>query len=424
MTLPSSLRPKQKNAQSKNENLPVSLRPKQQNKTPIEDENFEQREIERGQAQALSRAAETALGGPGDIASFITGLFGEEQSLLPTSKKLREVSENLSQGYTKPKNQFEEDVGELISDFTSMALPGSGHYSFARNIGIPVVGNLIKQGLRYSNADDKKQAYGKVGTMVALDLLSRRSGGSKAYVNSLYKKADESIPKGLSIDAIGLEKSLNNLEKTLSQGGSKPTTKKSLEKIFEIKKDIKNNKIDAKNLAAYRPSINEAIEELGGFQLEVPKKLKPLAIRNLNQVKGEIIKTLEQYGEKFNPEFLKYNRAANESYAAIQNSNKIANLLHDKIPYAPKSKAVQALFSYAPYAGAAALSTVSPLTAAGATTGFAGYQAFKVLHRVMNSPTLRKYYNNVLKEASAGNVPAATKNLKALDHNLSFEDEQ
>lgn len=419
MTMPSSLRLKSQPTEKKQQpQLPSSLRPKQ--KQQFSDSDFisdeeSQRELERGQATAFSRLGESFLGAPGDISSFIAGLFGKEQNILPTSQKLREFSEKTTGGYTKPKNEFEESVGDVISDVGSMAFPGSGHYTLARNIGIPIVGGLVKEGLKYSNADEKAQAYGKVGTMVALDLLSRKSGGVKSYINSLFNKAEQSIPKGVSVQATGLEKSLNNLEKSLSSGGNRPTTKKALEKLNEIKSEIKNGKVDVKRLAAYRPSINEAIEELGGFNFDVPRKLKPQAIRNLNQVKSEVIKTLDQYGEKFNPEFLKANRSANESYAALQKSNLIANFLKEKIPYSPKSKAVQSLFSYAPAVAATGLAALSPATAAGAVTGLAGYQGVKTLHRVLNSPTLRKYYQNVLKEASAGNIPQTSKNLKALD---------
>jgi hypothetical protein len=373
-----------------------------------------QRQIERSQAQITSRAMESVLGLPGDITNFVGGLFGFEPGL-PGSQDFKNLSESLTLGYTKPQNEFEETIGETFQDIALMALPGARHYSFARNLGIPIVGNLAKQGLKYSNADEKTQAYSKIGTMISLDLLSGRKFTSKAYINDLFNKAEEAIPKGLSIDAKGLEKSLLNLEKELNRGGARPSTKKALEKINEIKKDIRNGKVEAKTLAAYRPSINEIIDEVGGFNLEIPAKLRPSTIKNLNQVKSETIKTLEKYGEKFNPEYLKYSRSANEAYAAMQNSNKIAKFIQKQLPYSPQSQAVQSLFHIAPYAAGAALSKLSPLTGAGAIAGYAGYQGFKVLHRVMNSPTLSKYYLNTLKYAAQENIPKTIENLQALD---------
>lgn len=413
MSMPTSLRPKK--ISQEQENLPSSLKLKPKKSEEFQDFEQDEKEYERSQAQLTSRILESVLGLPGDLASLGASVFGKEQNVLPTSQNLREFSEKASLGYTKPKTEFEEDIGQIASDFGSMAIPGAGHYSLARNIGIPIVGGLIKEGLNYSNASEKSQAYGKVGSMLALDLLSRRSGGVKKHVSELFKKAEEALPTGISVKATELESALNKLEKTLSAGGSRPTSKKSLEKLNEIKKEIKNDKIDLKRLAAYRPSINEAIEELGGFNLEVPRKLKPQAIRNLNQVKSEVIKTLDQYGKKFNPEFYKYNKSANEAYAAMQKSNVIANFIHDKLPYSPQSKSVQTLFSYAPIAATAGLAKLSPIGAVGALGGMGAYQGFKVLNRVKNSPTLRKYYGNVLKEAMAGNVAQTTRNIKALD---------
>ncbi len=426
MTMPSSLKLKKAPEQNQTSqsfsqsSFPSTLKPKKQiqNNQEFPSEEEEEKEYERHQSRFLSRVLEGTLGVPGDIASFGAGLFGKEQNVLPTSQKLKEFSQEASQGYTKPKNEFEENIDELASDIGSMAFPGGGHYKLARNIGIPIVSNLVKEGLKYSNADEKNQAYGKVGAMVALDLISRRSGGVKSHLNSLYDKAEKSLPNGVSIKATELERSLNKLENTLTAGGSRPTTKKSLEKIIEIKNEIKNGKVDVKRLVAYRPSINEAITELGGFNAEVPMKLAPKAIKNLNDVKSEVIKTLNQYGEKFNPEFLKNWHDANEGYAAYAKSNVIANFLHNKIPYAPKSKAVQSLFSYAPTAAIVAATKLSPVGAAGAAAGYSAYQGFKVLHRIKNSPTLSKYYSGILKEAALGNVPEATKNLKALDENL------
>lgn len=428
MTLPISLRLKEVQPEItpkfKNSNLPSSLRLKEKQPELEQEQEFpsfeeDEREEERARGQLTSRMIETVLGAPGDIASFGAGLFGKEQNILPTSKSLREKSESLSRGFTKPRNEFEENIGELAADVASMALPGAKHYSFARNIGIPAVANLVKEGLKYNNADEEQQAYGKVGTMIALDLMSGNKGGVKKHLDSLFQKAEAAIPKGSSINASKLEKSLLNLENELSKGGKRPTTAKALEKIGEIKNEIKDGKIDVKRLAAYRPSINEAIEELGGFNLEMPKKLKKSALRNLNQVKSEVIGSLNEYGEKLNPEFLKYHTAANEGYAAYSRSHLIGNFLKDKVPYIPHSKGMQAVFGYAPLAGIAGAALKSgPGAAFGATAAYGGYQGVKVLHQIMNSPTLRKYYANVLKEAAAGNVAGATRNLKALDANM------
>lgn len=433
MTAPISLRRKEQPQQTnpsesfnlKPKNSPLSLKKKEIQPKEQEFQSFEEdeREEERARAQLTSRMIETILGAPGDIASFGAGLFGKKQNILPTSHSLREKSESLSQGYTTPKNEFEERTGELASDIASMALPGAKGYSLARNIGIPAVANLVKEGLKYNDAEEKNQAYGKVGTMIALDLMSGKKGGVTKHLSNIFNKAETLLPEGLSVNASKLEKSLETLEKELSRGGTRPSTSKALEKVGELKKDIKNGKIDIKTLAAYRPSINEAIDELGGFSLAMPYKYRKAAIHNLNGVKSEIIKNMTEYGEKFNPEFLKHYQSANEGFAALKQSNVIGNLIRDKIPFIPKSKAVETLFGYAPLTAIGGLALKGGVGAAtGGTAALGLYQGHKILNRVKNSPTLRKYYGNVLKEASEGNIPQTTKNLKALD--AAFEREE
>lgn len=421
--MPSSLRLKQPKNIDQQQSLPSSLKLKQKPKEQdfISDEQVE-KDIERSQARTLSRIGETALGAPGDIASFFTGLFGKEQNLLPKSSDIRKATEKVSQGYLKPQTEFEGKIDELTSDITSMALPGAGKYNFIRNIGIPVVANLAKEGIKYAKGEEKAQAYGKVGTMIALDLLSKRSGGVKKYIDSLWNEVELATPKGVSISTINLEKGLNKLQKSLSAGGDKPSTTRALKKLNEIQQEVKTGKgkIPLDRLIPYRKSINEIIDELGGFNIQdVPIKYRPAAKFHLNEVKNEVIKAVEEYSNKFNPEMAQKWKAANEATAAYLQSNKIANIIQKKIPYSPKSKAVQALFSYGPSAGLGALGYVNPLTATGAAIGVTSYNAFKVLNRVMKSPTLGKYYLKVLKEASAENIPQATKNLKALDQKLS-----
>ncbi len=430
MNPPSSLklkRPAQPNPEEK-PNLPSSLKLKKPVKQPSQedfmtDEDFE-RSIETANARIWNRIGETVLGAPGDIASFFTGLFGDEQQTIPTSRDIRSAGKKITGEALEPKTGMEEKIDEFVSDVASFSLPGTGQFKAIRNIGIPIIGGLMKEGLKYGNASEKTQAYGKVGTMVVLDLLSRRTGGAKKYAGSLFQQAEEALPKGVSFDASKLEKSLDTLEKTMTMGGTRPSTKKSLDKILEIKKEIKNGKIEGKRLAAYRSSINEAIDEIGGFNLEVPIKQKPAAIRNLNQVKSEVIKTLDEYGGKYNPEYQKLSRDANEAWAAYEKSNKIASFIQKKVPYASKSKSAGLLFSSTPVIGPAAAAILNPAGGVGLTAAALGYQSYKVLDRVVRSPVLRKYYINSLKEAAAGNVSQTTKNLKLLDKELDQGSEQ
>ncbi len=385
----------------------------------VSDEQV-QRDIERSQAQIISRMGEAILGLPGDLVNFAGGLFGYEPNA-PGSKSLREFSENATGGYTVPKNEFEERGGEVMQDIALFALPGAKHYSIARNIGIPIVANLAKEGVKTLEGSEGKQEAAKLGSMVILDILTHRKnlGTAKEYASSLFQKADEAIPKGLSIKSSNLEKSLDTLERSLKSGGERPATGDALKKISEIKNEIKNGKIDLKNLVAYRPAINEWIDKYKGFDISSSPAIRKKIIHNLNQVKGEVINAAEEYGAKYNPEYLKLNKSANEAYAAYAQSNKITNFIEKHAASKLKSTGAKALLGVA-YGGSSlgvgglAGAAIGGIAAGG---GGLGYKIFKTILR-SRSPTLRNHYFNILKGAAAGNAGQVIRNAKLLDKEL------
>lgn len=398
-----------------------------------------ERAIERNQARYLSRGLESVLGTPGNIFSFIQSLTGGRNDILPTSESLQKTSEKLTGGYTTPHSDFEKSADEFVSDVASFALPGAKQYSLMRNIGIPLVGTLAKEGIKYANDDEKNASAAKIATMIGLDLITHRrklsggkglfGGGVKSFSGNLFRQAEEAIPEGTKINGSKLHTALNVLEDSLTKGGESPTTSKALKKISEIRNEIAagSGKIDAKRLAAYRPSINEIIESLGGFNVEVPRKLVPKTTYNLNRVKEEVVKALSEYGKEFNPKFGQLHKAANESWSAYENSNKISQFLKKKGLYVPKNPVVKSLLGLPGVGGTGyAFATHPGLSAIGGGVTLAGsgiYKSYKVLDRIMKSPTLRGYYTNILNGALKGNIGQVSRNLKYLDNKLSNEDE-
>ena len=387
-------------------------------KFPFENENDIERDVDRSQAQITSRAIEGVAGLPGDLINFAAGLFGYDPKI-PGSDKLKELSEKASQGYTRPQNEFEEKMGDVVKDISLFALPGAQYYGLARNLGIPVVANLAKEGLKQAGVGETKQDAAKIGSMVLLDLLGHRAhlGTAKEFAGSLFQKADQAIPKGLSISSTNLEKSLNSLENSLKLGGERPSTGDALKKIAEIKNEIKNGKIDLKSLVSYRPSINEWIDKYKGFDINVPPSVKDKIVKNLNEVKGQVIKAAHEYGEKYNPEYLNLSKSANEAYAAYAQSNKIKNFIEKHAASKLQSTAAKVLLGAAGSASTG-LSALGGLTGlAGTTTSLGAYKIFKTILR-SKSPALRNHYLKIIEGASKGNAGQVIKNAKALDKGL------
>ena len=430
--MPSTLRPKskvnvpqEKPTQNELSNLPKSLRPKslkpKNQPMPFEGENDLDREIERNIAQGTSRIGETILGLPGDLSNFVRGLFGDEsETNLPTSKSLREKSEKYSLGYTKPQNEFEERSNEVLQDIASFMLPGSGKYNLVRNLGIPIVANLVKEGASYTG-NEKLGDAAKIGTMIMLDLMHHKAGGAKKYAGSLFDQSEKLVPEGAALRSEKLEKSLFDLEKSLASGGSAPSTEKALKKVSEIKSKMKNGEIEINELIDFRKNINEIKTELGGYEVQLPKSIKKKAIANLDLVKNQIIKSLDEYGSKSNPEFGKLNKSANEAYAAYESSNKMAEFIKKSAKGFTKNPGTKALLSLSGISGAYMYPGIVAKAGIAAVPLYAGYETYKVFHQVMKSPTLRKFYGNILKGAAAGNASQVSKNVQALDKALEEE---
>lgn len=393
---------------------------------PFEKENDLEREIERNQARLTSRGIETVAGLPGDIESFFHHVFGGTQAL-PTSSKLQEKSEKLSKGYLAPKTEFEKKSDTLMKDISAFSIGGPG--GFARTLGIPLAATGVEESLKHLNASDRSAAYGKIGTMLALDLarIRKGAGGSaQSFANGLFKKAEHAIPEGATVDATKLKSSLDVIRKELESGGFKPSTKGALDKIRELESQIKDGKIEVKWLVDNRHAINEMIKEGGGFGFAVPKDIKKKIFSNLNKVKKTSINALEEYGEKQNPEFLKYYRPANEAYAAVQGSNLIENFMKKHFSKFLEGKHAGYLFGLGT---STALGAAKGILSHPAATGIGGavaapaYQAIKIFLRMKKSPTLRKYYSEIINGSLKGNISQVASNLEGLEAELKRQEQ-
>jgi hypothetical protein len=385
-----------------------------------ESEELE-KEIERNAARGVSRMGERLAGLPGDLVGFAMGLFGaEELNPIYGSQDLKKFSEKSTLGYTKPRNKLEEVSDELLGDVASMYV-GKASKTFlgalGKVIGTPLAGSAVKEGLKAEGVDEKSSSWAKAGTMLFLDLLSKGKGGSKKYIGDLFSKGESAIPNGTVFAVPVLEQEVKALKTVLNRGGSSSRTTKALQKIDEIEGKIVNGHIDPKELPAFRKTINAAIDDLGGWDMATSPANRKEAIRHLNEVKDAIIKEAERYGQT-NPQFLEAWRMANEAASVAGKSNKISNFI-EKVVGKKAGSVVKSLFGIG---GASTLLSPSTALLAGTLTG--AYQAFKLGYRVVNSPTLRKYYKNIVTGALRDNAAQVSANAKALEQKIKEEDEE
>jgi hypothetical protein len=441
MTLPSSLRKKapmnpQENMQApafssqempEMSQMPKSLRKKEKKETiptefPFEGENDLEREIERGQAITTSRILERVLGLPGDIAAVLPGAEGRKRP--PTSGELKDISENLSRGYTKPKTSFEEKGGEFAGDVATMAIQPLGVSklgTIGRAIGVPLAGLFAKEGTEKITGSKKAGEYAKLGTMLLTDLWGLRKGvgqgGAKEFGFKNLEKARESVKGGPLADVKSLDHGLIKLDANLKKGVTGPHTSEALRVIDEIKGHIKDGKMDASKFYGIRKDINTLIENMQGFQFGGPSKaIRRESVKNLNKVKDEVIKAGTDWGKKYNPEFYKSWTEGNEALSVYYKSRQIAN----NIGKAAKIKSLPLRIVL----GQEAISSPGTAAALGLTkkavTGTAKATVPGV-YRFFQSPVLRNLYSSVLKEAAKGNIQNTSKLIHKMEQQANKE---
>jgi hypothetical protein len=407
---------------------------------------FEEKEtipkaIGRHVARSAARAAETAIGLPGDIvqlAKTLPGYLPELPSFLepehlkketpirkgakklvealPTSPELKDFTQQVAGDYLMPQSGGEEFADEVVSDLTSLLIgreiPASGGVvsktlkTVARPLVASIGANLAKEGAEKLGAGEKTQMFAKLGTMLLIDLTGRKS--AKALGKELYADSQKLLPEGADISAKNLSKKLGNLEKRLLKGGTAPSKTPVLTKLKEIKGKIKNGKISVSELQEFKRDLNEVSASLYDLPKDVKGKLKS----NFNTLRSDLKSTIGEYGKK-NPEFLNTWNKAEEVHAAIQQSQKVRKSIGNVIKKHPHISGAVAL-------GAFGLK-MSPTGALVAIPAAASLQSAELVARIMKSPTLRKHYMRTINAAIQENVPAMTKNLSALDKAMKKE---
>lgn len=434
-SLPPSLK-KKESTQPTPQGLPPSLKPKSlQKKAPIDNKPVEtdedlERDVERNQAMFTSRILERLGGLPGDVyqsvpkgvKKLIPGdvLFKQ----LPTSQGLRKFSEEKSLGYTKPKNELEERVGEYVGDVASMSVGGGAKTVFgttARTLGIPLVGQLAKEGIKLSGGSEKFQEIGKAGTMFLLELWRIRKGtgggGAKKYGETLLEESEKAIPKNAMADVRVFDKSLDKLEKHFRAGITGPHTNESIRSISEIKAHIKNGQMEASKFPRIRKDINKLIDNLSGFSYEGPPiKTKKAAVGNLKLIKSALIQAGNRWGRKNSPDFFKNWREGNEALSVYHRSRDVGNFIgkNTKITN-PVLKAALGVHGYHNPVKSVALHAGKKALELGTGAVVGG------VYRIFKSKVLRKLYTNTLKEALRGNTANVASSVSKMEKEMEKE---
>lgn len=406
--------------------------------------------LKRNIGQNVARAGETILGLPGNLKSAFEESIekvapGQLQSLRETEEEAfgkpkegslqetlmkpptpQEVRENITprfaealtgeKNYLEPRGKGEEFAGELTGDVTSFFIDPRSKFSKIAKIAIPVASNLVKEGVKFFGGKEGTAEKSKLGTMFVLSLANQANPGKFASEN--IGRAKQMVPDNATINANDLLNKLAPIEQKLKTIGLKvPSKSKTLQGITDLRKQVQNNRLNLKSVMQSRDDVNEWIAEAGGF--EVPATIRDRTVKNLNELKSQIIDTIDDTLQNRFPQAANIYKEGYQAAAVNHKSQVVSNYLAEN--YGRKLASVGAKLLFPAIGGAAA---VLPKTAALGAAATPLYKVGQVLYRINKSPLLAKHYSDVIKNAEKGNRAATINSLSKLDKELAKEEKK
>jgi len=406
--------------------------------------------LKRNVAQNVARAGETILGLPGNLKSafeesiekvapgqlqllretegeaFGQPKEGSLQETLMNPPTVQEVRENITprfaealtgeKNYLEPRGKGEEFTGGLTQDVTSFFIDPASKFSKFAKFAIPIAGNLVKEGVKFFGGKEGLAEKSKLGTMLAFSLANQANPGK--FASKTIGEAKQMIPDNATINANDLLNKLAPIEQKLKTVGLKvPSKSKTLQGIADLKKQVQNNRLNLKSVMQSRDDINEWIAEAGGF--EVPAAIRDRTVKNLNEVKSQIIDTIDDTLQTRFPQAAEMYKQGYQAAAVNHKSQAISNYLEKNFGRKLTSVGAKLLF---PAIGGAA--TLLPKTAAVGAVAAPMYKVGQVLYRINKSPLLAKHYSDVIKNAEKGNRIATINSLVKLDKELAKEEKK
>lgn len=378
----------------------------------------------RGAARTVSRVGEQIAGFPGDVFSLIndfvarptvkaiTGKEGvpyEETPLgkvMPTSERHKQATTAKFGELVKPKNKYEEFIDEVVSNATSIFLPGAKQGKLAKgafhSLAISTGANIAETFVKDVTSDEKKSTYAKLGTLALLSMFDKPRAA--AAVGELYKPLEARAAQLSPISATRLESSLKNLKNKVSKGTLAKSEEFVAKEVDAVLGKIKNGKISPEEAWASKRSLNEKLSDL---LFSIPKKADQQRARQLAKgILHELDNTLSLTAKQ-DPSFYKNLKAANKAYGTIAESNLVSKFIENNMKYNPLTHGLINVFQ----------GSIGSYLAPGALP----YAAGKIMYRIAKSPELAKHYGRVLRSSAMEDAAVMNREMRILDKKLHRE---
>jgi len=375
----------------------------------------------------LARGLETIVGFPGEIEALgRRGLEHAKKTLFPEKKegfqetfelkkpeekqegqsktflpRMGEIREAIKEKHPElePQGKWEELAQEFVSD--AVLQPGS----LIRKAGVTAASIGAKEVTKLLGGGEKAQ----IGTKMIVGFLASRIGQDNVndYINDEYRRASKAIPKDATLPAGKIDGYLTKVEQAVREGGDAPWKKHVLSQVTELKKNIKDGKVAV-------TAIDKAIQDFNSTLKEKAVKGTKAELW-LNRMKESAQGKLAKYG-KTNPQFYDHYTKATAAYAGLKQSQKASDWLKNK-KYQLGLSSGSLLLAEAVIGGGEL--TAKTVAAAGAAYGIG--KSYELVNRILQNPTLTKYYVKAMGAAAAENSKQFIYNINKLDKAMNSD---
>jgi hypothetical protein len=354
------------------------------------------------------------LVGPEGWERMIRGKTGNTQ-LFPTSEQLKEASEQLTGGYTKPKTEGEKKFQGLTEDIGSTFTGGrqlTPRNFLVNNLGIPAASNVVQDVVEGLGFGKDKATYSKLGTWLALSLAGNVN--APQYASQLMNQGRNGIPDSVQINVPRMRQRLQTVSNNPHLLHADPRTALARQEISAIENDLANGQTTVRSLMTSYDGVNAAKRNRGLFELG--RNDQAYARRVIDEVRNAVRDEIMDSGASY-PQALHSWRNGVQAWAVIHQSRAMTNWV-DSLARGPYAKIITG-----PAAGLFGITAIGgyklPLIAGPAALAVpAAYKTAQTAYRVWENPNLAQYYWNAIGAAQVENAPAFINNYNKLNKAL------
>jgi hypothetical protein len=345
---------------------------------------------------------------------MVKGPKGQEQ-MLPTSEQLKEGSQAITGGYTKPKTEGEKRFQEKTEDIASTITGRTIQNPTFRNIALnnfltPVAAGVTKDIVKDLGFGEDKANLAKMAVWLPLSLAS--NANANQYASDLMNRGRQGFNPNLQVNTPRYQAQVDRVARNMLQGD--PGSALAQQQIAGIRNDLANGQTSIRDLLTRYDALNRAKRDRGLFALNPGDRRA--AIRNINEVRDVVRGEIQHLGAN-NPQALRDWENGVQAWATIHRSNAITNWVESLANgrYAKLlSGPAAGLFGIGSFA-----SVKAPIIAGPAAVASAGaYKSGQTLYRMWNDPNLNQYYWNAIGAAQRENIPAFLSNYEKLNKKL------